>query len=800
MSAVEQFRDAMRVHGLEPPGVIESGRLHRFPGAGRKNGDDAGWCKLFPDEGGGVFGDFSTGLDEVWQAKRAKPFTAAERETFRRKCEAERTARAEEEAQRHRDAAARAAEILQDASGDPASHPYAVAKGVPLGPRVKRGAWPQRGWDDALLIPVYGADGNVWTLEAINPDGGKDYLKGGRKRGGFHPLGKIRGAGRVLIGEGLATVAAVHAVDGSPAVAAMDAGNLLPAALSVRELAQDALLVFLADNDIRPDGSNPGLEAAMDAARSVGGVIAVPELDGRKCDFWDLWKERGADAVKAALEVASKPGGDWPEPVPLAVKTPCEPYPADALPDTIRRAVEEVQGFVKAPLPLIAGCALSAVSVAVQALYDVSRADKLNGPSGLFTLAIADSGERKTTCDGFFTKAIRDWEAEQREAIAPILERHESDMAAWNAEKEGILAAIRNAGKAGKDAGQLKDNLARLQQRKPEPPRIPRLILGDETPENLAWTLAKQWPSGGVVSSEAGVVFGAHGMGKDSIMRNLALLNVLWDGGELPIGRRTSESFTVRGTRLTVGLQIQEATLREFFGRSGALARGTGFLARFLVAWPESTQGTRFYSDPPDNWPRLHAFHNRITAILKTPVPIQEDGSLRPALLPLDSEAKAAWKLFYNAIESELLPSRELYDVRDVASKTAENAARLAALFQVFEHGTSAAVGLDAFERASRIAAWHLSESRRFFGELAWPVELANAAKLEAWLIQHCRQNRTAAVPKNTIRQCGPGAIRDKLKLEAALDELAELNRARQVKAGKETRVELNPALLAGEA
>ncbi len=31
---------------------------------------------------------------------------------------------------------------------------------------------------------------------------------------------------------------------------------------------------------------------------------------------------------------------------------------------------------------------------------------------------------------------------------------------------------------------------------------------------------------------------------------------------------------------------------------SGALARGTGFLARFLVAWPESTQGHRPYSDP----------------------------------------------------------------------------------------------------------------------------------------------------------------------------------------------------------
>ena len=35
-------------------------------------------------------------------------------------------------------------------------------------------------------------------------------------------------------------------------------------------------------------------------------------------------------------------------------------------------------------------------------------------------------------------------------------------------------------------------------------------------------------PSGGVISSEAGSVFGSHGMGKESVMRNLAALNQLW--------------------------------------------------------------------------------------------------------------------------------------------------------------------------------------------------------------------------------------------------------------------------------
>jgi len=255
----ELFRAAMLTAGLNPPKVIEKGRFHRFPGIDKGRDDDSGWCKLFDDGRGGVFGDFSSGLDGHWQADIERQHSDEEREAFRRRCQAEKQIRENEEHQRHESAAVKANEILVAVSGDPAAHPYALKKAVPLGQLVKRGAWPQRGWNDALLIPMYGADGKVWTLEAINPDDEKDYLKGGRKRGGFHPLGKIRGANRILIGEGLATVAAVHAVDGSPAAAAMDAGNLEAVALAVRKLASNADLVFLADNDIKSDGSNPGL-------------------------------------------------------------------------------------------------------------------------------------------------------------------------------------------------------------------------------------------------------------------------------------------------------------------------------------------------------------------------------------------------------------------------------------------------------------------------------------------------------------------------------------------------------------
>ena len=163
-------------------------------------------------------------------------------------------------------------------------------------------------------------------------------------------------------------------------------------------------------------------------------------------------------------------------------------------------------------------------------------------------------------------------------------------------------------------------------------------------------------------------------------------------------------------------------------------------------------------------------------------------------MLPLTVDAKAAWTTFHDAIEGMLGAGGELHEVKDVASKTADNAVRLAALFQVFEHRMGGAIGVDAFNDAGDIAAWHLSESRRFFGELALPAELADAARLDSWLIEHCWQERTHFVKKNHVRQHGP--LRDGGRLDAAIRELAELDRLRLEKDGKLRTIRLNPALV----
>lgn len=804
---ISQFRGAIAAAGLTVPETIETdGLLHRFASNGNPR-DTAGWYVYYGDTvPAGGFGCWRTGVNQTWRADTGKKLTPSEDAAHKERIAAIQQQRKEEEAARRAEVATKAKARWEDALPASDNHPYLVKKGVqPYGIKEH---------DGNLIIPLRtGPD--IHSLQTIRPDGDKRFLTGGRISGCYYSIGRPDQSDTLCIAEGFSTGASVHEATGYPVTVAFNAGNLEPVAKAIRTLFPGKRLVICADDDYRTDG-NPGIAKATEAARAVNGIVAIPDFgedrpDGAT-DFNDLHQHKGLEAVQEAIRQAielsaaygitgSGEGSTapesflWPDPQPLETKTDPMPYPVEELPDTIRQAVTEVQHFVKAPVSLVAASAIGALSLAVQGHIDVERATGLKGPSGLFLLTIADSGERKSTCDSFFMTAIRSYEESQRELAKPALQSYESDLAVWEARRNGLKDKIRALEKDGKDSSKQENDFRELGKEKPEQPKFPRLLYADVTPEALAYGLVRNWPSGGVISAEGGTVLGSHGMGKDSIMRNLSLLNQLWDGGQISVDRRTSESFTVSGARLTVALQIQEATLRGFFNNTGALARGTGFMARFLIAWPESTQGTRHFTEAPDDWPALGAFNRKLTTILENPVDIDENGSLSLSTITLSADAKKAWIGFHDAVESMLTSGGDLYDIRDVSSKAADNAARLASLFHVFEHGVGP-ICADCFRKAATIITWHLNESKRFFGEMALPEEMANMARLDEWLIRYCRENKTSGVSTRRAQQFGP--VRKNSELNAALDNLQELDRLSVKRDGKQKMILVNPALLEG--
>ncbi|SFU49397.1 Bifunctional DNA primase/polymerase, N-terminal [Nitrosomonas eutropha] len=557
----------------------------------------------------------------------------------------------------------------------------------------------------------------------------------------------------------------------------------------------------------RWEGSTAGLNDVSGSAMDLSMYVLIRNGGFNHAEaraIMEPWEYGGSDRHKehywSRLEEKYSnntiPNDMWDDPQPLISKTNSKPYPIEALPPIIRDAVEEAVKFIQAPLPMIASTALGAVSLACQAHCDVKRMGELSGPSNLFMLTIAESGERKSTCNDKFTAGIREYERKQAVINKPELEKYNASLSAWKAECTGLEQKIIQDTKKGDSTDDPKIKLEILYQKEPKPPMCLRLLYEDVTPEALVTEL-KKWPSGGLVSPEAGTVFGSHSMKGDSIMSTLSKFNKLWDGDSITIDRKTTDSFELNNARLTMSLQVQEETIKTFIDKSEGLAKGTGFLARFLIAWPESTMGTRFIKNKPDcleGTPRIDIFNARITAVLETPVPIDEDG-VHPLMLSLAPDAQGVWVDYHDKIEQKLSVGGEFHDVADIAAKSADNAARVAALLHTFLGNDNSQITKETMQAGIKLAEWYLEESCRFLGELMLPTEMINAAKLDEFLIRYCTDKLTRVVDKSTAYQNGPKSVRKRELLRDAISELENAGRVRIIRIGRKDSLAINPKL-----
>ncbi|NTZ86241.1 DUF927 domain-containing protein [Burkholderia metallica] len=205
-------------------------------------------------------------------------------------------------------ASERAATIWDGAELAPDDHPYLIQKGVSAHDlRVYRGSLKiaDMPCDGALIVPLYSETGVLSSLEFIAPNGDKRFLPGGAKAGSFHVLGSDFDC--IVIAEGYATAASACAAQGCAAVVAFDAGNLRRVGDVMHKRYPDADLVFAVDNDVSESGRNTGLDAATAAAKSVGGMLAIPP---EGMDLNDLQRAQGIEAVRDLI-VAALPD-QWP--------------------------------------------------------------------------------------------------------------------------------------------------------------------------------------------------------------------------------------------------------------------------------------------------------------------------------------------------------------------------------------------------------------------------------------------------------------------------------------------------------
>jgi putative DNA primase/helicase len=165
------------------------------------------------------------------------------------------------------------AKIMAQATPATDDHPYLKAKGV----RACDGLLQ---WQGKLVLPLSDADGEIHSLQFIDADGSKRFLRYGQVSGCVFPiLGPA--SGPILIAEGVATGLTVAEATGSAVVCAMNCGNMLAVAQAMRAKWPDREIIVAADNDQFTNG-NPGLTKATDSAKTIG-TSGHSALHGHDC-------------------------------------------------------------------------------------------------------------------------------------------------------------------------------------------------------------------------------------------------------------------------------------------------------------------------------------------------------------------------------------------------------------------------------------------------------------------------------------------------------------------------------------
>ena len=274
--------------------VPVDGRWHETDVEGDRRGSSNGRIKLFPDGEGGIVCNWK-GARRPFFVRDARELNGPERaEVVRKRRDAVQRSQGEE-ARCQAEAERKAQAIWQTAELAPNDHPYLVDKRIKAhGARLHKGA---------LVIPLW-LDGELRSLQFIQPNGDKRFLAGGRVKGCYFFIGTVKGASAVCVAEGFGTAASIHAATGHPVAVAFNAGNLEEVAKIARHRFPDLPLILCADDDYRT-ADNPGLTMATAAAKVVGARLAVPDFGRDRpegaTDFNDMLTARGIEEVRRAI-------------------------------------------------------------------------------------------------------------------------------------------------------------------------------------------------------------------------------------------------------------------------------------------------------------------------------------------------------------------------------------------------------------------------------------------------------------------------------------------------------------------
>jgi hypothetical protein len=479
---------------------------------------------------------------------------------------------------------------------------------------------------------------------------------------------------------------------------------------------------------------------------------------------------QGARVKGYAPAKVAKPNesqGSQPEPLRAPLSVP-EPYPVVELGGILGAAATALHETVKAPLALCAQSVLAAASFAAQAHFDAEMPWGEIKPLSLALLTIGVSGERKSAIDDLVLGAAKAQERDEMQGFEESQVTFEAALSAWKSASE---VAKKRAG--AKDKGSVEDFIAAGDEvgPPPKPPILPLRFVSDPTVEGLFKLLALGQPSVALFSDEGGLLIGGFALNSDNATKTLARWCKLWDGSPFDRVRAGDGSGILYGRRMALHQLAQPEVMTTLL--NDRVANGQGFLARCLVAWPESTIGHRHiesYEKGGDR-PELKRLFGVFKRLLETPPRTKDQHGqiLDPLPLQLTSEAIEIAVAANNQFEALMAPGQPLCELRDRTSKALDNAVRIAGILTVIDWGLEAReIAAPYLEQGLNLVQWYLAEALRIRASAIVPESVSDAEALLAWL----KSKDVKRFRSDRVLRTGPAPLRDKARMKVAIGEL----------------------------
>lgn len=161
-------------------------------------------------------------------------------------------------------------------------------------------------------------------------------------------------------------------------------------------------------------------------------------------------------------------------------------------------------------------------------------------------------------------------------------------------------------------------------------------------------------------------------------------------------------------------------------------------------------------------------------ALLRRPLPLRQGSrnELDPPCLALSPDARALLRAFGLQTEKAQAPGGPLEPVTASASKSPEQAARLAAVLALFANPEAGEIDAATMRDAVRLATFYLNEALRVLGVAHASEETAAAEALRRWLAEVWAEQ---LVSVRAVSRSGPGMLRgDAWRIKRTLSVLEE--------------------------